>query len=394
MFSAKIVSLPRPQRAIVIFGIVLLALSFLTSCMTQGLPPKIGVVYLVHGGSDDHSDESSWNATMQIFAYDPHSTVYKQVIWNPKIWPRMLSFGNAPKEKGKYSFEHRRIGRPDPANSLTRLRYQHLRDSLERREAELGVDFVVDYASWLAIEDPSHHVYPRWLYHPGVTGGTPLTYCGSTADGGIGPNNQWPGCDPERYDTDGSIERLLDQDVDEIVVIDMTVSGVRFFKSWDAVNLARQVVANYNAANNKRVALWWANDPTDLMTESYPRDPAGWTLSLGPPKRDRSIPLDGRPNPVSADPRLANFHVDGIAARFADDIDPAATGVMLVNHATRNHNQHFDPKIDDTVILNQNIKRALLARYPTMSSEILSVVGWAVRSKIQISSPSRLTLVN
>lgn len=124
----------------------------LLACGPAQSPPRVGGIYLFHCGSDDYSSESSWNATMQIFGYDPHSRVYQGVIWNPKIWPRMLSFGNAPKERGKYQFEHERIGRPDPANSLTRKRFEDLRRELEAREDDVGVDFVVDYASWLAVD--------------------------------------------------------------------------------------------------------------------------------------------------------------------------------------------------------------------------------------------------
>lgn len=342
-------------------------------------PPRVGVIFLFHGGADDYSDESSWNATMQIFGYDPHSTVYQRVIWNPQVWPRMLSFGNAPKEKGKYTFEHQRIGGPDPANSLTRARYRDLRAALEARESELGVDFVVDYSSWLAT-DPAHHMYPRSLYRPGVPGGAPLTYCGSEADGGVGPEARWPGCDPRRYDTDGTVERLLAQGVSEIIVVDTTVAGVRFFKSWDAVNLARQVVAEHNRRSGEQVALWWVNDPTDLMTASYPSEPPGWTLSLGAPQRDRRVPLVGRPNPVAEDPRLAAFHVTGIEARLRTDVDPAHTGVMLINHATRNHNQYFDPKINDTLVLNRQIKAQLLARHPGLPAD--NIVGsWMGRKQ-------------
>lgn len=346
----------------------------LAGCADKSPPPRVGVIYLFHGGSDESSQASSWNATMQIFAYDPYSRVYQGVIWNPKIWPRMLGFGNAPKERGKYDFEYERIGGVDPAGSLTQKRFEDLRRSLLARQGELGVEFVVDYASWLAV-DPTHHMNPRSLYEPGVESGSPLTYCGSEADGG-----PWPGCDPQRYDTDGTVERLLAQGVEEILVVDMTTSGVRFFKSWDAVNLARQVVARHNASTGDDVRVWWVNDPTNLMTDSYPDKPAGWTRSLGPPEGDRSIPLDGRPNPVSSDPRLAGFHADGIEASFSPEVPLADTGVMLVNHATRNLNQLFDPKINDTLILNQNIKTELRSRHPDLR-EALIVGSWMGRKE-------------
>jgi hypothetical protein len=342
-------------------------------------PEGVGVIYVFHGGSEKYSEETSWNATMQIFSYDPHSAVYQNVIWNSEIWPRMLGFGNAPKERGKYGFEYARIGRPDPAGAYTRMRYEHMRDALQAREAELRVEFIVDYASWLA-PDPSQHIYPRSIYTPGVEGGVPLTYCGSKTDGGVGPDYRWPGCDPERYNTDGTIERLLARGVGEILMIDMTTSGVRFFKSWDVINLARQVVEAHNDRADTDVQVWWINDPTDLMTESYPDEPPGWTRSLGAPERDRAVPLEDRPNPVSSDPRLAVFHAEGIEAAFAPGIDPADIGVMLINHATRNHDQYYDPKIDDTVVLNRNIKHALLDRNPGMAAA--NIVGsWMGRKE-------------
>ena len=344
----------------------------LTVACTSEPPRKIGVVYLVHGGFDEYSPESAWNATMQIFGYDPHSTVYRRVIWNPDAWPMLLRFGNAPKERGKYAFEYQRLGGPDPANDLTQLRYRQLREDLESRQDALGVEFVVDYASWIT-EDPAHHVYPRALYRTGIEGGSDLTYCGSRGDGGVPPDDRWADCDPQRYDTDGTIERLLRAGVEEILFIDMTTSGVRFFKSFDAVNLARQVVADHNDATGSRVGVYWVNDPTDLMTESYPTEPARWTRSLGAPEADRQVPLAGRPNPVSSDPRLAQFHANGIERHFREDAAPAKTGVMLINHATRRGNQAFDPKIDDTVDLNANIKAELLARHPDLAPD--NIVG-------------------
>lgn len=340
-------------------------------------PRRIGVVYVIHGGFAVRSDEGLWSATLQIFAYDPHSVVYQRVIWNPQMWPRLLGFGNAPKERGKYEFEYRRIGGVDPANGHTDNRLRQLREKLEAREAELGVEFVVDYAAWIA-PDSAHHAYPRLLYAPGVAGGSPLTYCGSAADGGSesdneGPDNTWPGCDPERFNTDGTIERMLKAGVDEILMIDMTTSGVRFFKTWDVVRTARAVVDRHNTANGTDIAVHWLNDPANLVRDSYPDRPAGWTRSLGAPDNDPKVPLADRPNPVAFDPRLAAFHVDGIEQRFHPDVAPGKTGVLLVNHATRALNQLFDPKIDDTLVLNQNIKDELLKRHPGLASE--QIVG-------------------
>ena len=349
-----------------------------TAVPTNEGPAKVGVIYVFHGGSDTHSARTSWNATMQIFAYDPNSAVYQRVIWNERIWPAMTQQGNSPKERRKYAFSYGRIGERDPANSLTRTRYRQLAAELEARESELGVDFVVDYANWLAA-DPKHHIYPRSIYFPGVPNGAAVTYCGSPADGGQGRDGQWPDCDPERYNVDGTIERVLAEGVDAVVMIDMTTSGVRFFKTFDVVNLARLVVQRFEKETGKKVPVWWVNDPTDLMTESYPSHPQRWTRSLGAPEQDREVSMKGRPNPVSSDKRLALVHAEGIESRFGSH-RPRDIGIMLINHGTRRHDQNFDPKIDDTVVLNQNIREVLLSRNPSLKAE--NIVGaWMGRKE-------------
>ena len=169
-----------------------------------------------------------------------------------------------------------------------------------------------------------------------------MTYCQS----------DWVGCDPARYDVDGTIERLLAAGVEEIHMVDLTTSGVRFFKSWDVVNLARQVVERHNARTGTKVTVRWVNDPLDVMTQSYPAEPAGWTMSRGDPARDRSVPLE-------------------------------RTGVLLVNHATRG-NGWFDPKIDDTLVLNDNM-RELLKRHPALREA--NIIGaWFGRRETNSSS--------
>lgn len=356
-------SILRPARA----GLLTLLAALLAACAVSPstAPRKVGVVFVFHGGDDQASPRASWESTLQIFAYDPNSIVYKNVIWNADIWPKVLQFGNAPKEIGKYAFEYARIGGLDPANRHTLEQLEALRQSLEAREAALGVDFVVDYASWLSA-DPSHLANPRAIYRPGVPGGAPMTYCGSANDGGAPPDGRWPGCDPERYNVDGTIERLLAAGVGEILMVDLTTAGMRFSKTFDVVNTAREVVAGFNARTGGAVAVRWINDPGDLMTKSYPADPPGWTLSLGEPKQDRRVALDGHPNPIADDQRLALLQVEGIEAQRSPAVGWQDTGVLLINHAIREHNQSFDPKVNDTLILNRNIKNMLLERHPEL----------------------------
>jgi hypothetical protein len=348
-------------------GFLAMLAALLSACASAPVSPprKVGVVFVFHGGDDEASPRASWESTLQIFAYDPNSIVYKNVIWNAEIWPKVLQFGNAPKEIGKYAFEYARIGGKDPANRHTLGQFEALRRSVEARERELNVDFLVDYASWLSA-DPAHLAQPRAIYRPGVASGAAMTYCGSAGDGGVPPQNKWPGCDPQRYNVYGTIERLLAAGASEIVMVDLTTAGMRFSKSFDVVNTARDVVADFNARTGQRVAVRWVNDPADLMAKSYPVDPPGWTLSLGEPKQDRRVPLDGHPNPIAADRRLALLQVEGIEAKLAPAVGWADTGVVLINHAIREHNQSFDPKVNDTLILNRNIKNLLLERHPEL----------------------------
>ena len=156
-------------------------------------------------------------------------------------------------------------------------------------------------------------------------------------------------------------------------MIDMTVAGTRFWKSFDVVSMTRRMVDDWNKKNGTHIKVRWLNDITDLMTESYPNDPPGWTRSLGEPKSDPKVPLAGRRNPVVEDPLLANMMVDGVVKSFNKNIAPADTAVMFINHATREGNAAFDPKSDDTLILDARIKAELLRRYPTMKAE--NIVG-------------------
>jgi hypothetical protein len=358
-------------KAILLLTCLTLAVASCSTQTTLSEKRKVGVVFLVHGGFEGFSQSSLWDSTLQIFSYDPHSFVYQNVIWSERAWPMILNVGNAPKEQGKYAWENERLGGPDPAMRYSRQHLVDMTAELDKFSDDLGIEFVTDYMSWIG--DIPHLAQPRNIYNPGTEGGSAVTYCGSKSDGGVAPDFTWPGCDPERYNVDGPIERMLAADVEEIVVVDLTTSGVRFFKSNDAVRLARQVIADHNENNGTKVTLHWINDPTDLMRDSYPDAPAGWTNSLGAPEHDRIVPLDNRPNPIAAEPGFAQLHAEGIEAHLNSSVGIEATGIMLVNHATRRHNQTFDPKIDDTLILNRNIETALLERNPGLSAD--NIVG-------------------
>jgi hypothetical protein len=339
----------------------------LSSCATSDSDParKIGVALLVHGGMEEYNEVARFDSTLQIFSYDPNSFVYQRVIWNRAAWPMILQAGNAPKELGKYSFENKRIGGVDPAMQLTRAQLAELESNLRAVESELNAEFFVDYVNWIG--NIRHLAHPRSIYLP-PDGGSAVNYCGGPLDDGRHAPG-WENCDPERYNTDGTIERMLRAGVDEIVVIDLTTSGVRFFKSYDVIRLARNVVADYNAANDTHVSIHWLNDPSDLMRRSYPDEPDGWTNTLGAPTHDPGVSLSESPNPVSADPDFALLHAEGLQAQMNPEVAAEKTGIMLINHATRRYNQLFDPKIDDTLILNANIRDALLKNIPGIQKE-------------------------
>ena len=64
------------------------------------------------------------------------------------------------------------------------------------------------------------------------------------------------------------------------------------------------------------------------------------------------IDIQSYPNPVISDPRLADFHVEGIEQKFSQKIPIKETGILLVNKGIFPGNELFDPKINDTLILN------------------------------------------
>ena len=328
----------------------------------------VGVLFVIHGGSEDWTDRGAFDTAAQLFSYDHNSPVYQRFLWDPRVWPRFMQFGNGPKEGLKYRFEYERIGGPSPFYRVTYSQLRGLEKALEARSKALGVRFVVDLASWMAA-DPKHHPWPRLVYGPGSAEGQPLTYCGPS-------DAPWPDCDPERHNVDGPIPRLLAQGVTEILAIDMTVGGARFSKTHDVVSTLRRRLAAEAGEGGDPAPLRWLNDPEDLMRDSYPVQPEGWTRSLGPPAADASVSIEQAPNPVVASPQLALLHAEGIAHRFNSDVAEADTGIVLLGHALRRYDEYFDPKINDTLTLHRMIERELLRLYPELKQRRI-VGAWA-----------------
>jgi hypothetical protein len=334
---------------------------------------RIGVLFSVHGGAITWSQQAAWDTGLQQFAYDPNSFGFRNIIWRPQFWPAVLSDETARAQITKFYFEYPRVGGVDPFEALTDQQLADMTAALNASAAIYNqatgnsISFFTGRMSWISA-NPADLANPRGIYYPQVTGvpyvPANLTYCGSPADGG-----PWPGCDPQRYNVDGAVERMLANGIDRLIVIDMTTSGVRFYKTFEQIAEAKKVVAAYNAANSTNITVEWVNDPTSLMTASYPVAPAGWTSSLGAPASDAAVPLAGRPNPVTDDPALALIMVPGIKAAFHQNVKNQDTGIVLMNHHVGANKQWFDPKIDDTLILNQNLRSLLVATNKKLKAE-------------------------
>jgi hypothetical protein len=184
---------------------------------------------------------------------------------------------------------------------------------------------------------------------------------------------KWPDCDPERYNVDGPVERLLKKGVSRIIVVDSTMSGIRFTKTFYPLQKAKAILNKWNDDHGTSIPLLWVNDYSNLMERSYPIEPAEWTSTKGVPTLDSHVLLNGSPNPLAEAPEIAELHADGIEAAMSDTVSDAETGILLMDHPLFNHGEAYDPKINDTIIVCENIKSQLLARHPEMDPE--NIVG-------------------
>ena len=345
--------------------------------------PRVGVLYVSHGGNETYGEKQVWESTVQIFSYDKNSPVYQRILWNPDYWSQFYGFGNATKEIGKYSFEYERIGGVDPYPKSKAELTQHLVELMNAYENKYEMDFIVDKMSWLSPEIVEL-ANPRRLYYPGTEDGSILAYCGKGDD-------SWLGCNPDRYDIDGPIERLLKIGVERFIMVDLTTAGARFSKTFDVYTVAKQVIDKHNQATGKNVVIEWVNDPDNLMVKSYPQDASGWTRSKGKPEINPIIAISDFPNPVIEDLRLAKFQMEGIASQFIENVSLKDTGVLMINHGIRNGDEPFDPKINDTLTLNKNIKNLLLQNFPELKTQNI-LGGWfgemVINQRVKPSPPA------
>lgn len=351
---------------------------------TEPSDDRIGILFAVQGGVDALSQQAVWDNEIQEFAYDPNSMVHKLVIWNPPMWPQVLQKDTVAKSIAKYSFEYEKTGGTDPFTDITMAQRDELARLLEKKAASSNKETFVELVGWLAVgDDIGTYPHPRSIYAPQREPGEPCTYCGEGEPGG-----PWTGCDPNRYDVDGPIERLLKKGVSAVYLLDMTVGGVRFSKTFDIYRASLRVLNEWNVRYETEIPLEWLNDPTGLMMSSYPTEPEGWTTSMGLPTADLIFPYEGSPNPIVEDERLATLHKESIEAAFNDEVPASKTGVLLLNHALMNNNEAFDPKINDTLVLNQAVKRAVLDAHPDMDPG--NIVGGYMGMRVEDPETGRL----
>jgi hypothetical protein len=205
----------------------------------------------------------------------------------------------------------------------------------------------------------------------------------ATADG----TTKWPDCDPERFNVDGPMERLLNKGVSRIIVVDLTMSGIRFSKTFWPLQVGKELLEKWNVDHGTSIPLLWVNDYTDLMERSYPVEPEDWTRFQGYPTKDSHVLLEGGSNPLAEDEEIAELHVEGIENALSATVSDTDTGVVLMNHALYNHTETYDPKINDTIIVNENIESLLLARHPEMDPD--NIVG-AFGGALEVNAESGL----
>ncbi|MEE4329928.1 MAG: hypothetical protein V2J10_03620, partial [Wenzhouxiangella sp.] len=76
----------------------------------------VGVLFVVHGGSEENDLGNTFDNSIQFFQYDPNNVIYKRIIWNPRAWSMVVNQGdsqayaNAATQYKKYEYQNGRIG--------------------------------------------------------------------------------------------------------------------------------------------------------------------------------------------------------------------------------------------------------------------------------------------
>jgi len=65
---------------------------------------KVGVLFVVHGGFDEMSQQAVWDASMQQFSYDPNHPVNVLFMHNAALWGAVLTVETSVQYMLKYEF--------------------------------------------------------------------------------------------------------------------------------------------------------------------------------------------------------------------------------------------------------------------------------------------------
>ncbi len=136
------------------------------SSPVEAIAGKIGVILVVHGGFKEYTPLDLFDASVNMFSYDPNHPVTMLYAFNKNNWNQILSSGNAAKEQIKYAFEYERLGGVDPFNAITASTLAQLSAELDTLGEENNLEFVVDWACWMCGGTPENYAFPRYLYTP------------------------------------------------------------------------------------------------------------------------------------------------------------------------------------------------------------------------------------
>lgn len=145
------------KRSCLKLAVTISLLLMTAGCMST---QKVGVIFVVHGGFSTYKPQYLWDASAQMFSYDPNHPVYQIVIWNKDNWGMVLGAGNAPKEIKKYAFEYQRIGGVDPLPPLLLSSFPVCRLNLKNRaccgDYSLNMTMLI---GWQAMTSPIMHIH-------------------------------------------------------------------------------------------------------------------------------------------------------------------------------------------------------------------------------------------
>lgn len=238
--------------------------------------------------------------------------------------------------------------------------------------------YLWDSSAQMFSYDPNHPVYKLYLFNKNMWKNI------LTSEQAVKELSKYDfeykrlgGTDPFQHITDNQLQTIKDE-----LNVQAAANGIEFEYDW-ACWMAGDDVSHYayprymysppsdqqcsTEVPTPKTPLVWVNDYTNLMERSYPTQPACWTKTLGAPETDQQVAYVEGSNPVAADETLAQLQAEALEAGMSGQVPDNTTGVILLNHAINDNNEAFDPKINDTLTLNKNIKAKLLERHLSMN---------------------------